>query len=80
MTSASAFIKACDNWEEETDTPEQFGMLVDQWLGLTKNGQRRLAAQFDLAISTVSRWRQGKSTPYPMVQDLVVQWLKETVQ
>lgn len=72
-------VKACDAWLDKPDESE-FAVLVTgalQGLGIL---QRDLAQEFEVQVSTVSRWASGASKPHPRLQRQVIQSIRRRAE
>jgi DNA-binding transcriptional regulator YiaG len=57
----------CARWNK---SPEGFTQIVRSAIGMLY--QRELAAEFEVAVSTVSRWASGTARPHTRIQKLIV--------
>lgn len=66
-------IKLCDEFD-----PAMKGQFAKIVTGALENGvpARGVADTFQIAESTVMRWKSGSARPHPRMQDLVVKEIK----
>lgn len=79
--TAEQFETACNAWliEKETST-EAFAELVGASFQVFGTFQRELAHEFEVAVSTVSRWAKGTARPHPLLQKQIVRSLHRRVK
>jgi len=56
---------------------EQFIKIVAAAVAIID--QRELAAEFEIAESTISRWVNGVARPHPQVQQLIVSYIEKRI-
>lgn len=66
----------CSNWDRSNEAFAEIVAATVKTLGLY---QRELAAQFQVAESTVSRWSGGIARPHPRFQEMVVSAIQRRV-
>jgi transcriptional regulator with XRE-family HTH domain len=59
----------CSRWDGSS---EAFAEIVSATIKTLGVYQRDLAAEFEVAVSTVSRWASGTARPHPRFQKLIV--------
>jgi ribosome-binding protein aMBF1 (putative translation factor) len=76
MMTTEQFESACSVWltQKETST-EVFAELVEASFQVFGTFQRELAHEFEVAVSTVSRWAKGTARPHPLLQKQIVRSL-----
>ena len=84
MMTAEQFESACNAWLSEKDpSTDGFAQLVSAAFQVFGTFQRELAREFEVAVSTVSRWAKGSARPHPLLQKQIVKsllrWVKRTV-
>lgn len=62
-------ITSCDNFSGDS---EEFAAIVAAGLETLDVKQVTFATDFQVAISTISRWAAGKNMPHPAVRSFVV--------
>ena len=69
----------CEAW---LDMPSagRFARIVADSLEVLGLLQRDLAQEFEVEVSTVSRWASGAAKPHPRLQRQVVQWIKRRAE
>ena len=68
MVTVEQYRQLCAEWKGDTN---EFSWLV-QHGDIAGVSQRAIAAEFEFAPSTVSRWAAGEAFPHKRVQKLVV--------
>lgn len=63
----------CSEWDRSSEAFSKIVATTVKTLGLY---QRELAAEFQVAESTVSRWSSGAARPHPQFQVMVVTAIK----
>lgn len=71
-------IEECHAFLEGSTGDGAFSQIVNDWLEATEKPQRVLAKEFECAISTVSRWKEGAVEPHPMVKKTIVRELRSS--
>ena len=66
----------CSRWDKSSDA---FGKIVAATVSSGRY-QRELAAEFEVAESTVSRWARGIARPHPRMQKLIVGAIEKRIQ
>jgi transcriptional regulator with XRE-family HTH domain len=66
----------CSRWDKSSGG---FGQIVASTISLGLY-QRELAAEFEVAESTVSRWARGIARPHPRMQKLIVAAIEKRIQ
>lgn len=61
----------CENWDGST---EGFGKIIEAYLHLNLSS-KILAAEFEVAPSTINRWASLVTAPLPRMQKLIVDYL-----
>ncbi len=69
---------ACEHWK--LGDSDGFQRIVAQFLAQLGAYQRDLAFKFEVAESTVSRWARGTARPHKLVQRVIVDKLRETIE
>ena len=70
------FETGCSEWLGQKETSaEVFSKLVAESLEVFGAFQRDLATEFEVAVSTISRWAKGVASPHPRLQKQVVKYL-----
>jgi hypothetical protein len=70
------FEQDCFKWlASSRRTARAFSVLVGSSFVALGTVQRELAEEFEVAISTVSRWASGLARPHPRLQKQIVQAL-----
>lgn len=81
MMTPESFENACSAWLRDKEASEQtFAGIVEASFRVLGTFQRDLAREFEVAISTVSRWAKGTARPYPLIQKQIVQALQRRVK
>lgn len=76
MTTAEMFETACNAWlSEKESSTAKFAELVGASFQVFGTFQRELAQEFEVAVSTVSRWAKGTARPHPLLQKQIVRSL-----
>ena len=68
--------ESCSKWDKSS---EQFSWIVAAAVGTLGLYQRELAAEFEVAESTVSRWANGVARPHPRLQQLIVSAIEKRI-
>ena len=71
----TTLLQACTDWDGE-----EFPQLVDSSFAVLGTYQRDLAAEFEVAESTVSRWANGIARPHPRVQKQIIASIRKRAQ
>lgn len=69
-------VALCDRFDDSAD----FAAVVNGALGLGGVQQSDLANEFEVAVSTISRWAAGSAKPRPRIQRFVVDRIKRLVK
>ena len=69
---------ACEHWK--IGDSAGFQRIVSQFLDQLGAHQRDLASKFEVAESTISRWARGTARPHRLVQRVIVDKLRATVE
>ena len=70
------FQSKCVAWvSSQQASPAEFAALLTAGFEVLGMFQRDLAAEFEVAESTVSRWAKGTSRPHPRIQKQIVKTL-----
>ncbi len=64
----------CMSWDGSSD---EFARLVAGAVATFGPYQHDLAAEFEVADSTVSRWASGVARPHPKLQKLIVESIRK---
>ena len=81
MMTPEMFDAACNAWlSEKEPSTESFGKLVGASFQVFGTFQRELAHEFEVAVSTVSRWAKGTARPHPLLQRQIVRSLLRRVK
>ncbi len=56
-------------------TREHFGDIIGACVGRNGIPAEAVSEQFDVAVSSVCRWKQGRSAPSAFVRFEIVQWI-----
>lgn len=81
MMTPEMFEAACNAWlSEKEPSTESFGTLVGESFQVFGTFQRELAHEFEVAVSTVSRWAKGTARPHPLMQKQIVRSLFRRVK
>ena len=56
----------------------EFQNLLKVYLANNLDGARELADRFEVAISTVSRWRDGTARPHLRITQQIITYLQST--
>ena len=76
--TAEKFESACIAWLAQKQAPsDQFAQLVEQAFAVLGMFQRDLATEYEVAISTISRWAKGTARPHPLLQKQIVKSLAQ---
>jgi ribosome-binding protein aMBF1 (putative translation factor) len=76
MTTLEKFENACTAWLSEKDASiETFAGIIEASFEVFGTLQRDLSTEFEVAISTVSRWAKGTARPHPLLQKQIVRSL-----
>lgn len=70
------FKGLCGSWAQSS---EQFAAIIDSATPVLGLYRKELAAEFEVAESTVSRWATGVAKPHPRVQRMIVASLEKRV-
>ncbi len=62
---------------EPHDSLIEFQDIVMHWVAL--GGERSLAVEMEVAISTTRRWVTGTARPHPFLQKQVIAWIRSRV-
>jgi len=71
--TAQELKEMCERWDK---SPEQFAEIVRNSVAMGVY-QRELATEFEVAVSTVSRWASGIAKPHPRMQKLIISALEK---
>jgi hypothetical protein len=75
------FEAACSAWLSANEpSTETFAKLVEASFHVFGTFQRELAHEFEVAVSTVSRWAKGTARPHPLMQKQIVRSLHRRVK
>ncbi len=66
----------CSHWDRSSEAFAEIVAATVKTLGLY---QRELAAEFQVAESTVSRWSSGTARPHPRFQEMIVTAIRRRV-
>jgi len=81
MMTQEQFEAACTAWlSQKESSTETFAVLVDASFQVFGTFQRELAHEFEVAVSTVSRWAKGTARPHPLMQKQIVRALLRRVK
>jgi hypothetical protein len=76
MMNVEEFETACGAWlSQKESSTETFAELVEASFQVFGTFQRELASEFEVAVSTVSRWSKGTARPHPLLQKQIVRSL-----
>jgi len=76
MMTLEQFQTACSAWlGKPQGSSDEFAQLVRTAFEVLGAYQRDLAAEFEVAESTVSRWAKGTARPHPRIQKQVIRAL-----
>ncbi len=81
MMTPEMFEATCNAWlSEKEPSTEKFSELVGASFQVFGTFQRELAHEFEVAVSTVSRWAKGTARPHPLLQKQIVKSLLRRVK
>jgi len=76
MMNVEQFETACTAWlSQKESSTEAFAELVGASFQVFGTFQRELASEFEVAVSTISRWSKGTARPHPLLQKQIVRSL-----
>ena len=61
-------------------TKEDFSKNLNQLLSFHQISDQKLATQIPVSITTVRRWKEGKSHPHPVVQNVVFEAIEKILE
>ena len=78
MTTPTEFETNCAAWlnNEKNASEEGFAKILAAAFEVLGTFQRDLAAEFEVAESTVSRWAKDTARPHPRIQKQVIRSLQ----
>ena len=77
ILSVPQYLDRCADWKRQPDE-SAFAVLVAE-AGRLCGSQRELALRLEVPEAVLSRWADGKVRPHPMLQEQVVDELREMV-
>lgn len=66
--------------EEGAIREEIFAAIVADFVDYWRSGDRMIAAEFEVAATTVQRWARGSAVPHPRIRQAVVDWIWEQLE
>ncbi len=69
--------KVVDKYE---GTENQFQAIVDFYCTKNKENIKKLATEFEVASSTVGKWRNGVAQPHSRMQTLIVNYINQKLK
>jgi ribosome-binding protein aMBF1 (putative translation factor) len=68
------FLDLCRSWDSSSQQFKEIVQSASQVLGVYR---KEVAAEFEVAESTVSRWASGAAKPHPIIQKQIIASLEK---
>jgi len=71
-------IALCENFKP--GDKQAFQRIIGEFCKLTSDNTEILCTEFSIALTTAKRWENGFSRPHPILQPLIISFIKEKLK